>query len=65
VGDSPAARPAGAARTDPPPRRPDTALVQIGLPNCDGLPVAAVEQARKLLDRRLPSNTLVGSAAGA
>lgn len=36
-----------------------TALVQIGLLAPDGLPVAGVEQARKLRDRSLPSNALM------
>lgn len=35
-------------------------LVQIGLLNPEGLPVAGVETARKLLDETLPSNTLMG-----
>lgn len=35
-------------------------LVQIGLLDPTGLPVAGVETARKLLDERLPSNTLMG-----
>ena len=35
-------------------------LVQIGLLNPEGLPVAGVETARKLLDESLPSNTLMG-----
>ncbi|CAG8864699.1 dienelactone hydrolase family protein [Pseudomonas fluorescens] len=35
-------------------------LVQIGLLNPEGLPVAGVETARKLLDEQLPSNTLMG-----
>lgn len=42
-------------------------LVQIGLLNPEGLPVAGVETARKLLDETLPSNTLMGrwgSSAG-
>lgn len=34
-------------------------LVQIGLLNPEGLPVAGVETARKLLDESLPSNTLM------
>lgn len=35
-------------------------LVQIGLLDPVGLPVAGVETARKLLDEQLPSNTLMG-----
>ena len=35
-------------------------LVQIGLLDPKGLPVAGVETARKLLDESLPSNTLMG-----
>ena len=35
-------------------------LVQIGLLNPEGLPVAGVETARKLLDEQRPSNTLMG-----
>jgi carboxymethylenebutenolidase len=35
-------------------------LVQIGLLNPEGLPVAGAETARKLLDETLPSNTLMG-----
>lgn len=35
-------------------------LVQIGLLNPEGLPVAGVETARKLLDEQQPSNTLMG-----
>lgn len=34
-------------------------LVQIGLLDPKGLPVAGVETARKLLDETLPSNTLM------
>ena len=34
-------------------------LVQIGLLKADGLPVAGVETARKLVDETLPSNTLM------
>ncbi len=34
-------------------------LVQIGLLDPEGLPVAGVETAKKLLDERLPSNTLM------
>lgn len=34
-------------------------LVQIGLLNPTGLPVAGIETARKLADRSLPSNTLM------
>ncbi|NDZ16246.1 carboxymethylenebutenolidase [Variovorax sp. WS11] len=36
-------------------------LVQIGLLDPNGLPVAGVETARKLLDENLPSNTLMGA----
>ncbi len=36
-------------------------LVQIGLLDPTGLPVAGVETARKLLDEDLPSNTLMPS----
>lgn len=36
-------------------------LVQIGLLDPTGLPVASVETARKLLDEDLPSNTLMPS----
>jgi carboxymethylenebutenolidase len=35
-------------------------LVQIGLLNPEGLPVAGVETAKKLLDEQRPSNTLMG-----
>ena len=38
-------------------------LVQIGLLDPTGLPVAGVETARKLLDEQLPSNTLMGKWA--
>ncbi|POM13885.1 hypothetical protein CSX04_08410 [Burkholderia cepacia] len=34
-------------------------LVQIGLLDPEGLPVAGVETGRKLLDESLPSNTLM------
>ena len=34
-------------------------LAQVGLLDPKGLPVAGVEQARKLLDKTLPSNTLM------
>ncbi len=34
-------------------------LVQVGLLDPSGLPVVGVEQARKLLDRSLPSNELI------
>ncbi len=34
-------------------------LVQIGLLDAKGLPVAGVETARKLVDETLPSNTLM------
>jgi carboxymethylenebutenolidase len=36
-----------------------TVLVQIGLLNPQGLPVAGIETARKALDRNQPSNTLM------
>lgn len=36
-----------------------TALVQIGVLKPDGLPVAGIETAKKLLDEHLPSNTLM------
>ena len=36
-------------------------LVQIGLLDPKGLPVAGIETARKLLDESLPSNTLMPS----
>ena len=36
-------------------------LVQVGLLNPEGLPVAGIESARKLLDETLPSNQLMGS----
>ena len=35
-------------------------LVQVGLLNPEGLPVAGIESARKLLDETLPSNQLMG-----
>jgi carboxymethylenebutenolidase len=35
-------------------------LVQLGLLEAEGLPVAGVETARKVLDVSLPSNTLMG-----
>jgi len=35
-------------------------LVQIGLLDPAGLPVAGIETAKKLLDEQLPSNTLMG-----
>jgi carboxymethylenebutenolidase len=38
-------------------------LVQIGLLNPAGLPVAGIESARKLLDETLPSNALMGDKA--
>ncbi|SEB11581.1 dienelactone hydrolase family protein [Paraburkholderia sartisoli] len=38
-------------------------LVQIGLLNPAGLPVAGIESAKKLLDETLPSNGLMGSNA--
>jgi carboxymethylenebutenolidase len=34
-------------------------LVQLGLLNPHGLPVAGVETARKVMDRQLPSNRLM------
>ena len=34
-------------------------LVQIGLLKAEGLPVAGVETANKLVDEKLPSNTLM------
>jgi hypothetical protein len=37
-------------------------LVQLGILNPSGLPVAGVETARKVLDRHLPSNELIGPA---
>jgi carboxymethylenebutenolidase len=37
--------------------------VQVGLLNPEGLPVAGIESARKLLDETLPSNALMGSKA--
>lgn len=37
-----------------------TVLVQVGILDPGGLPVAGVEQARKILDRSLPPNTLIG-----
>jgi carboxymethylenebutenolidase len=39
-------------------------LVQVGLLDPERLPVSGVEQARKLLDRSLPSNELIARAAG-
>jgi carboxymethylenebutenolidase len=36
-------------------------LVQVGLLDPKGLPVAGIESARKLLDETLPSNELMGS----
>lgn len=36
-------------------------LVQIGLLDPEGLPVAGIETAKKLLDERLPSNTLMAN----
>jgi carboxymethylenebutenolidase len=35
-------------------------LVQVGLLDPKGLPVAGIESARKLLDEKLPSNQLMG-----
>jgi carboxymethylenebutenolidase len=35
-------------------------LVQVGLLDPKGLPVAGIESARKLLDEKLPSNRLMG-----
>ena len=37
-------------------------LVQVGLLDASGLPVAGVQSAHKVLDRTLPSNTLMGAA---
>jgi carboxymethylenebutenolidase len=37
-------------------------LVQIGLLDPKGLPVVGAEQARKVVDKTLPSNTLMGDA---
>ena len=37
-------------------------LVQIGLLNPDGLPVTGIEQARKLMDKTIPSNQLLGQS---
>lgn len=39
-------------------------LVQVGLLDAAGLPVAGVETARKLLDETLPSNALMGGREG-
>jgi carboxymethylenebutenolidase len=36
-------------------------LVQIGLLDPKGLPVAGIEQGKKLLDESLPSNTLMAA----
>jgi carboxymethylenebutenolidase len=38
-------------------------LVQIGLLDPEGLPVAGIETARKLVDPQLPSNTLMSASA--
>ena len=38
-------------------------LVQVGLIDPVGLPVAGIESARKLLDETLPSNQLMGAKA--
>ena len=38
-------------------------LVQVGLLNPEGLPMAGIESARKLLDESLPSNQLMGAKA--
>jgi carboxymethylenebutenolidase len=38
-------------------------LVQIGLLDPEGLPVAGIETARKLVDHQLPSNTLMSAGA--
>jgi carboxymethylenebutenolidase len=38
-------------------------LVQVGLLDPQGLPVAGIETARKLLDELLPSNTLMGAGS--
>jgi carboxymethylenebutenolidase len=40
-------------------------LVQVGLLDPAGLPVAGIESARKLLDESLPSNRLMGAKAKA
>jgi carboxymethylenebutenolidase len=40
-------------------------LVQIGLLDPEGLPVAGIETARKLVDPQLPSNTLMSAGAPA
>jgi len=40
-------------------------LVQIGLLDPEGLPVAGIETARKLVDPQLPSNTLMSARAPA
>jgi carboxymethylenebutenolidase len=40
-------------------------LVQVGLIDPKGLPVAGIESARKLLDESLPSNRLMGAKAKA
>jgi carboxymethylenebutenolidase len=39
-------------------------LVQLGLLDSSGLPVAGVESARKVLDARLPSNELIRRHTG-
>jgi carboxymethylenebutenolidase len=38
-------------------------LVQVGLLDPKGLPVAGIESARKVLDESLPSNQLMGAKA--
>ena len=38
-------------------------LVQIGVLSPDGLPVAGIETAKKLVDETLPSNSLMGAWA--
>ena len=37
-------------------------LVQVGLLDTKGLPIVGAEQARKVLDKTLPSNTLMRKA---
>jgi carboxymethylenebutenolidase len=39
------------------------ALFQVGLLDPEGLPVAGVEQARRLLDKHLPTNVLMATGA--
>jgi carboxymethylenebutenolidase len=38
-----------------------SALVQVGVLDPSGLPVSGAEQARKLLDKSLPTNELISS----